>query len=278
MAVVPHTENHFADPGSPGELRAPGFTADRAGFIDAILDDSDADGAEFGLTAVQDAIERAKPRAADDPRKLRTDAKLVVIYVSDENAQELEPSGFGFPDPACDTGLVDRERRPTPDLACIQELVAPFVAHLEANDAAAFGVVSPPPTGCATAQEPAYGYPEVITALGGSFGEVCASDPGQTLQDIVDAVAGATSSFRLSDRPISATLKVVVTPPGTCEPREVPRSRVNGFDYDPGQNTLYFRGEGRPAIGDRVTVSYRVWRDTTPFDEPGGGGGGPPLD
>ncbi len=280
MAVVPHTENHYADPRSPGELRAPGFTADRAAFTAAIADDSGADGAEFGLTAVQDAIERAKPRALDDPRKLREEAKLVVIYVSDENAQELEPNGAGLPGPSCDTGLQDRDRNPSPRAACIQELVQPFIAHLEANEAAAFGVVSPPPTGCATAQEPAYGYPEVITALGGSFGEVCASDPGQTLQDIVDAVAGATSSFQLSDRPISATLKVVVTPPGDCQPREVERSRSDGFDYDPGQNTIYFRGAARPAIGDRVTVSYRIWRDTTGFDEPGGGGGGggPPLD
>ena len=65
-----------------------------------------------------------------------------------------------------------------------------------------------------------------------------------------------------------------MTPPGDCQPREVRRSRSDGFDYDPGQNTIYFRGEGRPAIGDRVTVSYRIWRDTTGFDEPGGGGGG----
>jgi hypothetical protein len=38
---------------------------------------------------------------------------------------------------------------------------------------------------------------------------------------------------------------------------------VNGFDYDPVNNTLFFVGASRPAAGDTITVSYREWEDQT---------------
>jgi hypothetical protein len=270
MAVVPHSNNRWTHPDRAGVLRDPGFTADRAQFVAAINDIDGTDGREFGLTAVQDAIDGALPRAAADPRKIREDVKLVVIYVSDENAEEVEENGGnGYPAPVCDALVDDKVKNPSPDLACIARIVQPYVDHLEANDAAAFGILSPPPGGCATAQEPSYGYPTVIQALGGSFGEVCATDPGQTLQDIVTAVSGAASRFELPERPISATLKVVATTPGACAPREIPRSRRDGFDYDAANNTIYFHGTARPQIGDRLTVSYRVWEDQTGVADPG---------
>ena len=270
MAVVPHANNRWAHPDRAGVLRAPGFTTDRNLFVDAINSTDGTDGREFGLTAVQDAIEGALPRAPADPLKVREDVKLVVIYVSDENAEEVEAAGGnGYPSPVCDAKIEDRDKAPVPDLACVERIVQPYIDHLRLNDAAAFGVISPVPAGCATSYEPAYGYPSVIQALGGSYGEVCATDPGQTLQDIVTAVTGAASRFELPERPISATLKVVVTPPGPCAPREIPRSRREGFDYDAANNTLFFRGATRPQIGDRLTVSYRVWEDQSGDPNPG---------
>lgn len=270
MAVVPHSNNRWTHPDRAGVLRAPGFTTDRAQFVAAINSVEGTDGREFGLTAVQDAIDGALPRANGDPAKLREDVKLVVIYVSDENAEEVEAAGgTGFPAPVCDALIDDKVKNASPDMACVGQIVQPYIEHLALNGAAAFGILSPPPGGCATAQEPSYGYPTVIQALGGSFGEVCATDPGQTLQDVVTAVAGAASRFELPERPISATLKVVVTPPGPCAPREIARSRRDGFDYDPANNTIYFRGASRPAIGDKLTVSYRVWEDQTVDANPG---------
>jgi hypothetical protein len=103
--------------------------------------------------------------------------------------------------------------------------------------------------------------------MGGSYGSVCASDPGQTLDDIVSAVAGATSTLHLTGSPIAITLKVIVTPAdATCNPAdpgagryEVARSQLDGFDYDPVNNTIFFVGASRPDAGDTVTVSYREW-------------------
>jgi hypothetical protein len=71
---------------------------------------------------------------------------------------------------------------------------------------------------------------------------------------IVDAVAGATSQFRLERSPITSTIKVRV------HGMDVPRSRSNGFDYDPASRSIVFFGTTyRPAMGDEVVISYRVW-------------------
>jgi hypothetical protein len=154
--------------------------------------------------------------------------------------------------------------------------VQPFVDHLKTQDAIAFGIVAPPPGGCATSYEVGWGYAEAIQATGGSYGSVCASDPGQTLDDIVNAVAGASSSMKLTGAPIALTLKVVVTPANAvCDPddptaglRELARSQVDGFDYDPVSNTIFFVGPSRPQLGDTVTVSYREWVDRTANPDP----------
>jgi hypothetical protein len=146
------------------------------------------------------------------------------------------------------------------------------VDNLKAQDAIAFGIIAPTPGGCPTSYEVGWGYAETIAALGGSYGSVCSPEPGQTLDDIVSAVAGAASSFQLPGTPIAMTLKVVVTEAAApaCDPanpepgrRDVPRSQVDGFDYDPVSNTIFFVGPSRPETGDTVTVSYREWEDRT---------------
>lgn len=74
------------------------------------------------------------------------------------------------------------------------------------------------------------------------------------MNKIVDAVAGATSQFKLDRSPITATIKVRVR--GV----DVPRSRSNGFDYDAASKAIVFYGsQYRPMMGDEVVVSYRVW-------------------
>jgi hypothetical protein len=281
MAVVRHTANHVTNEEPAGRLVSPGFTTDAATFRGYWGDPGADQGLEYGLTAIDDVVGpsgTAVPRTATpQATKVREGVKLVVIYVSDEHAQEVEyrttaPAG-GCP------GVTDATKEdllPT-ERACVEAKVQPFIDHLAAEDAIAFGIIADPPTGCATSQEVGWGYSQVIAARGGTYGSVCASDPGQTLDDIVTAVAGAASSFVLTGSPIAMTLKVVVTPAAvtTCDPahpsagqREVARSQVDGFDYDPVNNTLYFVGPSRPAAGDTVTVSYREWVDRTSNPNP----------
>ena len=75
---------------------------------------------------------------------------------------------------------------------------------------------------------------------------------------IVDAVAGAASQFKLLRSPITSTIKVNV------RNTDVPRSRLDGFDYDPVSKAIVFYGSTyRPQIGDQVYISYRVWAGST---------------
>jgi len=70
----------------------------------------------------------------------------------------------------------------------------------------------------------------------------------------VDAIAGAASQFILTRTPITSTIKVAVGG------RLVPRSRLDGFDYDTVSRSIVFYGNTyRPKQGDQVFISYRVW-------------------
>src|SRR5262249_54532543 len=72
---------------------------------------------------------------------------------------------------------------------------------------------------------------------------------------IVDAVAGATSQFKLVRSPITSTIKVNV------RGIDVPRSRSQGFDYDAASKAVIFYGTTyRPQLNDPVIISYRVWK------------------
>jgi hypothetical protein len=281
MGVVKHTSNRRKYPteGQHGILLSPGFTRTQATFEGWWADTSGTDGSEWGLTAIDDVVGpggTALPRSAagvEEATKLRDGVKAVVVYVSDEHSQEVENACPEIADQNKNLASGTEASR----AQCIATTVAPFISGLEAEEVIAFGIIAPPPGGCSTSYEVGWGYAEVIGALGGSYGSVCASDPGQTLDDIVSAVAGAASSFQLDETPIAMTLKVVVTEASApvCDPanpapgrRELARSQVDGFDYDPVNNTIFFVGPNRPANGDTVTISYREWADQTANPNP----------
>jgi hypothetical protein len=80
------------------------------------------------------------------------------------------------------------------------------------------------------------------------------ADVDAAMSRIVDTIAGAASQFRLNRSPITSTIKVRV------RGMDVPRSRAEGFDYDPASRSIIFFGARfRPMRGDEVVISYRVW-------------------
>ena len=304
MGVVPHTANDIAlGAGQGGRMRGVGFTRDAITFVNNLNNTVGSDGCEFGLEAVSNAIRETLPRTAsgapEDPTKAREDATLAVVYISDEHAQELtqgQGSGCfayepGTPD--CSTGLFDlfssgqgnvvcQAQPNASQQACIDSVMQRYTDQLAQNNVKAFGqVIDPTPLGacnqgqfrCANSQqeanEPGVGYIEAINSTGGTFYTPCTTNPGPALQAIVDAVSGAASQYVLSGNPISSTIKVGLTRQGTAMTIIVPRDKRNGFDYDPGSNSIFFRGANfRPNENDRVTISYRVWQ---PPEEPCGG-------
>ncbi|MCB9610188.1 MAG: hypothetical protein H6716_26610 [Polyangiaceae bacterium] len=70
--------------------------------------------------------------------------------------------------------------------------------------------------------EPGQGYVEVAAATGGQFGSLC-GDMRQNLQDVARVATGVSSTYAVSAKPASATLRVAIGLPG--HGRVVPRRR-----------------------------------------------------
>ncbi|WP_428265473.1 hypothetical protein [Haliangium sp.] len=223
-------------------------------LAEGLLDPSGPDPADpvarAGLTQAQTAIERHLPRAADDPARIRPDATLAVIFVSDQKPDEVER----------DTSLDDGNVAPTlAQQAELDALVAAYVANLAPNEIQAHAIAESLPFGapsCSDASEHAYGYYELAHATGGFTGAMCQDDLTPTLTAIIDAIAGRTVSVRLAHRPISTSL--AVTRNGVL----VPRSRVSGWDYDSAANALVFYDLPPDPDGEaEIIVAYRRWSD-----------------
>ncbi len=269
MGVIPHSNNHVRLGAGNGGIMRSGFTRDRTTFINDLNNTTGTDGCEFGLTAIDDGIVRALPRTApgvEVSTRLRATSQLVVFYISDEHAQELEQNiciGQG----TAGTGQNDGART-VPNAAqqaVIDGVVTPFINRITANAGIAFGQLTPLQTPFCADAEDGRGYFEAITRTGGTFYRTCDTSPGTVLTDMVNAVSGAASQFRLAETPISASLKVGLTRAGSNVTTIVPRSVVQGFSYDAAANTIFFRGTTyRPALNDRVTVSYRVYHQVVP--------------
>lgn len=74
------------------------------------------------------------------------------------------------------------------------------------------------------------------------------------MAQIASDLVGAASQYRLSRTPISSTIRVNVN--GV----DVPRSRSNGFDYDPlNRSVVFFGSQYNPQLGQQVAISYRAW-------------------
>ncbi len=224
-------------------------------FLDCITDpagDNPADGGyEFGFTQMEDAINQHLPRNAGDPTKIRPEAKLVVIFISDEPAQEfkndcgISESGGNW-NAGCDT------------------LVTQYVGFLNQSevDATPHGILVPGSTpNCSDLGGWSRGYEEVINQLGGQIGSICQTDLTATMSLIIQDIVGSASPVVLAHTPISVSLAVAkedkTTTPSTY--LALPRSRVEGFDYRASSNTIVFLQQDFSDPPYEVVVSYLRW-------------------
>jgi len=264
------TDMNGAGPGNqPGifATRQAGGTGDRwilpdqpDDFAASITDPSGIDtgdfGSEHGLTQGRAAINRHLPRDAADPQMIRPDAKLVVLYVTDEKPDEVEDAGYLPEGNVQPTVLQEME---------IEQLVAPYIADFTAQDGIAHLIAEPPPFSTTTCSgggaEHAYGYYELVAGTGGQVGSICQLDLGPTLDAIIDSVIGEASPITLSAVPISASISV------TRDGVLVPRSRATGWDYRGSSNSIVFYNMPLdPAAPSDVVVSYRRWADQVPLN------------
>jgi hypothetical protein len=88
---------------------------------------------------------------------------------------------------------------------------------------------------------------------------------------IADAIGNA--GYKTLKPPIGASIKVAVDSvnnPAACTASNIPRSTVNGFDFDGSARTLSFFGACRPASeAAKAAVSYQYWINAV--SDPNGG-------
>jgi hypothetical protein len=228
-------------------------------------------GWEFGLSHTHEAVTRHLPRKSGDPTKIRPEATLVVIIVTDEAPEELKSgtsykgkSGFlsssDYSITACSTSKlaqVNSYIKDTVDL--FQGKSATHGAEGKAIVHMIGGVCK---SNCGSAYMPVeypWGYEQLVKATGGQIGDICQKNLGTTLQLIIDSITGAASPAILDLVPISASLAVALNQ------TQLERSRVKGFDYNAASNSLLFLGVPFNK-GDQVVASYRRWVKQQPID------------
>jgi hypothetical protein len=210
-------------------------------------------GAEYGLTHGYWSVKRHLPRMSNWPNRIRTDAKLTVIFVTDEVPQGFK-SGSSVVGPggilstsdykACTLssskqGFVAKGIKPLMDL---------FKGSADPGGDATVHLIGGT-CGNSCNAEVAHGYRELAQALGGQVGDICQSNLGATLQVIIDSIVAGASPQKLKYSPVSSTLAVAVAG------KRLKRSRSAGFQYNAASNTLSFVNV-KVTKGQALVASY----------------------
>ena len=203
---------------------------------------------EYGVTAGYEAIVNHLPRA-NGPDRIRPNAQLVLIYLSDQRAYELTFT-CGL------EGFTDYEDI---DPACLDQVIGPTVDLLNGFGApggqgTAYAIVAPVPWSCPEAMESGQGYVEIVEATGGFTDTICTTNLDPALERIAADIIRRAEPTVLTHLPIASTLLVAVD--GVA----LPRSRVAGFDYHAADNSLSFVNQDfDPEQHAEVVISYQRW-------------------
>jgi hypothetical protein len=193
-------------------------------------------GEEFGLWVGQEGIKHMRSGAAAPAERIRPDAQVVSIMMSDEQDncfKESAPSNTQIP----------HVNRPGTSAA---QILSDFKSFYLANS-----VIHAIVSNGGSCGDDASAYRDVALATGGTTADLCATSLEETITAIIENTAGRASTFRLPSTPISASLRVYrASEDDPTESQWVPRSRVDGFDYFPQTNSVAFFGSYRP----RATV------------------------
>jgi hypothetical protein len=243
--------------------------------------------------------------AMEDPTKIRNDARVVVIFLTDAGDQSDSADAVPL--------TVDVGNKP------VANDLSGWTAWAQGGSAAVSwdpnrtdeeplilgGILCPlgitdgfgDPIGCtgesdSTASNSGnYSLPfmyDSIGNLGGVTGAISQPDGANSAPDaeieatilgILDSVSGQAAPYDLTKPPVSSTIKVALEGPtqgdcagnaGTGPVADVPRSRLNGFAFDGATQTIAFFGNCRPSqVNTEVAVSYKYWTDLT--GDPDGG-------
>jgi len=154
----------------------------------------------------------------------RQDSTLVVIYVSDE---------------------------PDFSQASWNTYTTFFDSLKPSGQFIPYGVIGDPPSGCTVGSISAQyggGYYDLINHYGGDWYSICATDWGDQLQNLADALV-ARRSYPLGEvDPIVDTIQVTVN-----------GQAVSEWEYDESNNSVVFEIDNVPEEGNTIEIIYAVW-------------------
>ncbi|MBM4371483.1 MAG: hypothetical protein FJ098_07500 [Deltaproteobacteria bacterium] len=235
-----------------GNLCGGKFTTSLSQFSSCVLSQVGGGGHEYTLSNGLLALDRALPRTAGDDTKLRPDAAAILVVLTDEHEEAFEEE-LGW--------LGDTMPTSPTEIAELAEVTDPYIAWLKKDplNAKVFGLFYIPGQSMAgLSGEASVGIYRVVNETGGSAGHLAQPDLLPALQEIISAAIGYSSVVQFTIPPIPMTIRVAVAAPGQPA-AEVPRSRVDGFEFDPLSNGLVFHGDHVPGDGDLIAVSYLYW-------------------
>ncbi len=237
------------------------FTRDPQKFKDCVQTVADDESGEHTVSMGLAAIDRALPRTPGDPVKIREDAAVVVISVTDE-FDEYVQSEMGWPEAGDGSNPPqDPTTDPNFDSAGLDQVIQPLTDYYLRPEVGAtvFGIHWIPGEQCSTAAEAAVGIQRVVNTTGGTSGSICQSDLTATLSEIADASAGIASGLRLRGTPAPPSVDVNIGQVSSGTIVDWPRGRDDGWDYDSIVNRVTFQGPNPPQTGDRVVIPYLRW-------------------
>lgn len=213
-------------------------------------------GLEYTLTMGLAAIDHSLPRSDTDPSKIRTNAAVVVIAVTDENEQ-LFKDAFSWI--SGESQNISAARR-----AELEAFIEPWLGWTQRPDigATVFGLYWVPGTSCPGGEDVAHGIHYFVEQTGGVGDSICNPDINQSFLDIANATLDITTGLRLVGNPLASSVRVDVTNVADQSVAPLSRSTEDGFDFDSSNYSLLFAGPSTPQTGQRITIPYLRWNRT----------------
>lgn len=189
---------------------------------------------EQGLEAAYRALSAPLVNSADDTRTsqpndgnggfLRPDAKLAIVFLSDEDDYSTQPVTF-------------------------YETFFKSVKNNDAQQLTMSAIVGPSNlASCPTASSSGTRYIAMANATGGIVESICTTDWAKSLQNLGWQTFGPKRKFALNDTPADPA-QVTVTVNG------VPAT-AGTWTYDPASNSVEFDEGSAPAAGSVIEVTY----------------------
>ncbi len=217
-----------------GVLRGPVLNVETSDMVDRFVDQIADEGAgsrdERGLEA---AMIGADPVRNPEFARARADLELVIFSDEDDHS-DIDATTF----------------------------LSELEAQRPSAEVKAHAVVGDPPAGCVSvlaAADVGAKYLEVQETTGGRRESICTLDYGSMLARVALDVIGLDTTFALAKVPSPTTIELLV------DGVEVHRRDIDGWRYNPGDNTIIFDGFAVPRAGSVIDVSYAEW--TGPLED-----------